>query len=371
MPKGFCIGDRILINAGDLHPLWNVSFGELDPFWILGASAAGHLHLMQARPREDAFVIRAYQDWIAVGVADGVGSRSLSRYGASFVANSLASELLRPFVPPLRPEPNQSSIEIRNPLWETTLAKFSQSPDRLALGASELGNAGTVGWWDIPITSAISSFGAQNDLMREPNVQTETIDAASTSNENGLDRQGIERVFQRTHTGIRKYAESLNVDHRELSCTALGFLMNVNTGVYAIGLVGDGAMLAFTADGQVISLLQLDDRDDLQSVQTINSANWQEHFVCEIQSAPTQDYSAFFAMTDGVANDLLYVPLDQMHAWAQELYAQVWAQPNPTQAALQILNQLATQKIVGSYDDRTLVMLTRRKLSDANRENHV
>ena len=102
MKQGFAIGDRILGLSGDTHPDWSVAHAVLQSYQIIGASAAGKLHLAKGTPRDDAFAIRSYGPWLAVGVSDGVGSRPLSRYGATYVAEALASLLLRSFVPPLQ-----------------------------------------------------------------------------------------------------------------------------------------------------------------------------------------------------------------------------------------------------------------------------
>src|SRR5438105_2012236 len=103
MHSGFVVGDRILgVSSGDTHPLWTAAYGVLGPYWILLASAVGQLHLAQEQSRDDAVVARSAGAWLAVAMADGVGSRPLSRYGATYVADSLASKLLQRLLPPVQ-----------------------------------------------------------------------------------------------------------------------------------------------------------------------------------------------------------------------------------------------------------------------------
>lgn len=92
---GFVVGDRILGQAADSHPDWCVGFGQLGRFTCVGASAIGKYHLREARPRDDAFAVRAAGPWLAAVVADGAGSRPRSRYGASFAVEALCEHLLR------------------------------------------------------------------------------------------------------------------------------------------------------------------------------------------------------------------------------------------------------------------------------------
>ena len=77
------------------------------PYLVVGASAIGHLHLYHQTPRDDAFVIRCVDPWLAVVVSDGVGSRPFSRYGATCVAEVLSAYLLQPFTSLARGGPEQ------------------------------------------------------------------------------------------------------------------------------------------------------------------------------------------------------------------------------------------------------------------------
>jgi len=60
---------------------------------VVGASVRGKLHIHNKFPRDDAFAARSNGTWLAVAVSDGVGSRKLSRYGASFAVSRLCTRL--------------------------------------------------------------------------------------------------------------------------------------------------------------------------------------------------------------------------------------------------------------------------------------
>jgi hypothetical protein len=106
--RGLVVGDRILAMSADTHADWCAAYGQVGPVRVLAGSAVGQLHLREGKPRDDAFAIRSAGTWLAVAVADGVGSRSLSRVGSSFVVEGLCEQLLREVVatPPAPPQPS-------------------------------------------------------------------------------------------------------------------------------------------------------------------------------------------------------------------------------------------------------------------------
>lgn len=58
---------------------------------MVGASVRGRLHVYNKVPRDDAFAVRSNGLWLAIAVSDGVGSRPLSRFGASLAVNRLCT----------------------------------------------------------------------------------------------------------------------------------------------------------------------------------------------------------------------------------------------------------------------------------------
>src|SRR5947207_341533 len=101
MPNNFAFGDRGLSAAGDTHPNWTMSHAVAGKHLVVGASAVGQIHLRGSLPRDDAFIIRGSGQWIAIAMADGVGSRPLSRYGATYAVEALTAALLRTLAEPL------------------------------------------------------------------------------------------------------------------------------------------------------------------------------------------------------------------------------------------------------------------------------
>ena len=91
----FSIGDPIPSRLTDRHIHTRANSKRAATYCVVGASVRGRLHEYNETPRDDAFVARCDGRWLAVAVSDGLGSRSLSRYGASFAANKLCTRFFR------------------------------------------------------------------------------------------------------------------------------------------------------------------------------------------------------------------------------------------------------------------------------------
>jgi hypothetical protein len=87
----FSIGDPIPSGLTDRYIDTRANSKRLGTYCVVGASVRGRLHEYNQTPRDDAFAARCNGKWLAVAVSDGVGSRPLSRYGASFVVNKLCT----------------------------------------------------------------------------------------------------------------------------------------------------------------------------------------------------------------------------------------------------------------------------------------
>lgn len=416
MPTGFVIGDRGLGASGDTHPAWMMAHTQSGPYLIVGASAAGQLHLAKQLPRDDAFLIRSIGSWLAVAVADGVGSRPLSRYGATYAVESLTSQLLRPFTAlpkPAKPEPSiKTSSSVRNDLappsaaeelelvpfelksfheakrsireiFMTTLSSWRQkqgenlSPSLPEKVSQEFLQVASVGWWPSPDFSASHEKLQQGvQASRSTQFKDPTVTAVPGQVEGESQSQLllgdinllpiVRKAFDKSHQGLRHHAESLGIELKELGCTALALLLNIETGTGAVGQIGDGAILGLTTHGKVEELVHAPDTDDPQATYTLNSSNFDQYLAVSVFDPPAiSPYVAFFIMSDGVSGDLLYSsrPLEE---WATPLNGNVLAAPSPAQAATGMLNWLASYRIQGSWDDRTLVVITRREKSHGN-----
>lgn len=421
MLTGFVVGDRGLGPSGDTHPAWMMAHAVAGPYFVVGASAIGQIHLARRAPRDDAFVIRAAGSWLSVAVADGVGSRPFSRYGATYVAEALSALLLRPLVPPLKladaPQAAPQSLKRGNlappsrvqevPLrvgvarlkrrmrlklclrpkrgvrlkpgvvsLVAGLRDWTLALDRIeARQSSDWPQAASIGWWppgartepSAPeaglLTGAmhlpVGSGGEPSGMS--PKVPDDTrVDLVEI----------VKQAFIKTHLGLREHARSLDLELADLSCTALALLLNVETGEAAVGQVGDGAILGLTAQGKVLDLVQPPDTGDPQATYTLNKPSFEQHLARGlIARAPADPFVAFFVMTDGLSGDLLYSPRpDALEEWAQKVDHNLRASPSPAQAGAGMLNWLATYEVKGSWDDRTLVVITHRERDHGNRD---
>lgn len=91
----FSIGDPIPSRLTDRHTDLRANSKRAGTYCVVAASVRGRLHEHSQTPRDDAFVARGDGTWLAAAVSDGLGSRPLSRYGASFAVNRLCTSLLR------------------------------------------------------------------------------------------------------------------------------------------------------------------------------------------------------------------------------------------------------------------------------------
>jgi len=94
MNRPFARGDPLPTTLAYSHTDKRRCSATLGRYHIVSASARGKLHVSNNTPRDDAIAIRAEGEWLAVAVADGVGSRQHSRYGAAFTVNQLCSRLI-------------------------------------------------------------------------------------------------------------------------------------------------------------------------------------------------------------------------------------------------------------------------------------
>lgn len=384
MASGFVVGDRGLGAAGDTHPAWSIGHAEVGPYLVVGASAIGRLHLAHGQPRDDAFVVRAIGEWLAAAVADGLGSRPFSRFGATYAVESLTAQLLRilatpgdfnsqvtnegpsewqdmaplPYVEPVSMRPTTVSerpINLSGRKKRSALGVLSkprhQRANSVALSRRRLvtmRQAGSLGWW--PVVD-----------------RQQTLEKNQTST-GQLDLNQIMRdAFEKTHLGLREHARGLGLELAELGCTALALLFNWRDGRIAVGQVGDGAILGLT-DTDLDELITTEDTGDPQATYTLTGVNFSGHLVTRaIDSAEAQKIRAIYLMTDGVSNDLLYSPRTPAFVeWARRVKRNLILSQSPVQAAVGMLNWLATYRVTGSWDDRTLVVITRKEEPNAD-----
>lgn len=414
MSTGFAIGDRGLGASGDIHPQWMMAHAEIGPYLVVGASSIGQIHLARQLHRDDAFVIRAVGPWLAVAVADGVGSRPLSRYGATYVVESLTALILRKLAPSTREAnktaatnalathnqasapPHKEDAEIKNLAPPLSLEQLelrpwfefsSPAPDsnrsmvdppahvsNRELPPQEFLQVGSIGWWLSPtlkgaLTHPTQTSTAAPQQFKPPGpVVAHNQHASGADLPSAIDSAGLieimNQAYTNTHLGLHQHAISLGVDVTDLSCTALAFLLNVETGQTIIGQIGDGAVLGLSAEGKVEELVHGEDTGDPQSTYTISRPNYSKHLaIASIDHPKDHPFKAFYVMTDGLSGDLLYSK-SSADEWAKALNANVQAASATSVAAAQMLNWLSTYQVKGSWDDRTLVVIMQRERND-------
>jgi hypothetical protein len=393
MSFAFVVGDRAL-SGEDTHPLWMAAYAMADDYLVVGASAVGQMHLARGRPRDDAFAVRAHSPWVVVAVSDGVGSRPLSRYGSAYVTDVLSALLLRALKPAV-PDPEAAAA------LPTQRPKLAPSPDlpsirfpqssaskRAAVSAPIFGKI--INWLSAsfrtvggPIEEATSPKSlpplyqaasiawqpsqpfadAHNRAVTGPPVYQEQESETQSPITAPVNLHEVMRqAFQKTHHGLREHALSLGLTLSDLACTALALILNVETGEVAAAQVGDGAVLGLTAEGSVVKLVHGEQTGDSQSTYTLNGPDFEQHLAITSMARRQDDpFMALYVMTDGVSGDLLYSPMqDMLTEWARKVDSNLHNAPTPAQAAGGMLNWLATYEVPGSWDDRTLVVITRK-----------
>ncbi|PDW00656.1 protein phosphatase 2C domain-containing protein [Candidatus Chloroploca asiatica] len=429
MLNGFIFGDRGLGASGDTHPLWSLGHALVEPYLVLGTSAVGQLHLGRGWPRDDAFMVRSLGPWVAVAVADGVGSRPLSRYGSTYAVEALSALLVRPFAVSLSevrtsPRPGLThpaatglappaaieDAELKWPLGDKGRDKgrgkgrgkrrgkgidqlsglFTKAPGSPPSVVDpplrdDLQQGGSVGWW-LPAGDLVASpdlamlpttpVAAQHSPGRpQPTPTSAPVSGTPAASQRATlpntaatpvepDLLGvINQAFEQTHLGLRDHAQRLGLELSDLGCTALALLFNRETGCCAVGQVGDGAMLGLRASGEVEELVAAPDPGDGQSVYTLNRPNFQRYLAAKVlQPSQANPFIALYVMTDGLSGDLLYSSQqDTLRNWATAVRGNLLQASSPVQAAAGMLNWLATYQVTGSWDDRTLVVITQRE----------
>lgn len=320
--SGFIVGDRIISLAFSTHPDWSAGFGRHYGFSFVGASAIGQLHLREGKNREDAFLVRSRGTWLVLLVADGVGSAELGGWGASLAVNFFAEELLRAL--PARQGSDDVS-DNRKKRWRGYGAKLSPS---LALQ-----EVGTLAFY------RKRDFGEENQTLSAEELP--------------------DRVFQaleKTHAFLVATARRENREPRSLATTLLGVLFDAVTLEGLAFQIGDGLILSVST---VTSTPLLDTPDfAVGETAVLTQGNWREW--CRWGFLKWGESQAVILMTDGVADDCLYPPPQNvLQRFGQDLVRELTKVPDEETAARRLLFWLSEYTAPSSFDDRTVVALYR------------
>ncbi|MFJ5779775.1 protein phosphatase 2C domain-containing protein [Streptomyces sp. NPDC093094] len=357
----FTVGDRQLRDESFTQPDWCAAYGGVGQYAVVGASALGRQHSYNGRPREDAFAARSDGRWLAVAVADGVGSRPHSRYGATLCAERLADHLLQgaaqcqqsndlPHAEPVvqaeglppasdsAPDAGESSLLVEALVAGGPLGEFPPAlePSVQRLMESSAEHAATLTW---------------NRRLPGP-ASLETAQDMTPAELQAL----VRAAFVATRDDLDNFAESRGLTARDLSCALLGVVLDTHDGRGAGGHIGDGAIAVLDHAHAPRPLVDPPAPAEPGAVYAISHPRWETYLAtAPFTAEPGQPPPSLLLMTDGVSVDHLYPPPEGVYEQAcRDIQAQLSGLP-PGYAALKLVHWLATYRLPGSFDDRTLV----------------
>lgn len=374
-PRNFAVGDRPLDRARDAHPDWTAGFGLLNEHSLIGASAIGRLHLREGTPRDDAFSARSSGPWLAVAVADGAGSRPLSRLGAALAADTLTRAMLEQTAqaepPPAaaaggRTGPTSTDKDGNLPERSSRRSMFSRR-SRPAAVSEESTQAKPPG--ELPQPQAVVTFADTRSSgtlawHRNEDVGVQALERPRQRGEDAL-RRDLEAVMQtafgKTHDRLATYADAHELELGDLTCTLLGLLIDTRGGSLAAGHVGDGAIALLDTQTGVERLAAAPTPPDQGEVYAITQLDWENYFAVEARPpSRTTTVASCMLMSDGVHDDCKHPPPDEIFStFVQDMDREMRSDPDPADNANRLVNFLATYEKPGSYDDRTLAIVAR------------
>lgn len=369
--RGLVVGDRILALSADSHADWCAAYGQWGQYRFVGASAIGKLHLREKRPRDDAFAIRAAGSWLAIAVADGIGSRPYSRYGASFAVEALCEHLLREA---LGIAPSEQTGE-----EHPTVQQDDKPAQKEAASKSQ-----RLGWLSpligrfvnppreqisLPVTFEVPSLLLPSDeraiacgtlawYLPFPHNTAEgaSVKALSPS---VVDDEAVRRAFRNARQSLEQFALSRGFQLRDLHCTLLGILLNTETGAVAAGHIGDGLIAALHPVFGAHPIVEAPTPSEVGETYVFTQDNWEEHIAIRVLSPEeAMGIATFYLMSDGVADDCTHPPPEDIfQRWARDIDREMRKEEPLAQKATRLLRWLATYEVRGSWDDRTLVIV--------------
>lgn len=320
MNREFRRGDPCPSQLTNKHKDMRANSAQLGKYCVIGASVRGKLHIHNEVPRDDAFAVHSNPNgtWLAVAVSDGVGSRNLSRYGASYAVNKLCTRLLDGVV-----KAKHGKAFGLSALSQPVASKQPCSDDRL------------------------TDIGDSNGLTPQLRELEEVV----------------RNAFRSTRVDVEEFAREQKVLLEDLHCTLLGLILNVETGLVGVGQIGDGLILGFTDEKKAVSLTESPIPDELGATYLLTQDNWEQYFrTGSLSTEEAQHFTTFYLMTDGVADDCQYgPPADILQRWANDMDREIRLLPFPKKTAQRLKRYLATYQAKGSFDDRTLVAVYRKE----------
>lgn len=325
----FKIGDRISRALDDEPEENRGEAGRANSFYVVGASARGRLHYHNGTPRDDAFAARFDGTWLAVAVADGAGSKKLSRHGASFLVNRLCIRLLQAVNPskvPGHPADFKAHYLPATGLVNSTTSITEKTP------LQQLG--------ELYVANTLPDIKEQSRL------------------------EGIVlKAFRQTRIDLERFAKRKMVSLEDFHSTLLGVVLNTETMEMGIGQIGDGLILGLSDAQEAVILVEPLATDDPAASYFITQDDWEQYKdIRGMNGTEVNRFSTFYLMTDGVANDCQYgPPANILEMWARDMDREIRLVPSLEATAERLKNYLASYKAKGSFDDRTLVVIYRNR----------
>lgn len=275
------------------------------------------------RGREDSLLVRSKGDWLAVALADGVGSAPRGVWGATFAVSVFTDWILTrlPYVSsrkPLRRLRRRDSQEVSLPCPME--------------GWSEVG---VLAWFQ-------NEEGEEGEPPSWEDIRTYLFEAGAY-----------------THGFLKHLAQRENRSESDFATTLLFCLLNTAERQGMFFHVGDGAILGAQRGGRGV-LLSVQRENDPGETPVLTQPDWQEY--CRIGSFDFRKdrLEALFLMTDGLADDCLFgPPEDIIDRFVQDLLREIRSSRNPGEAARRLVFWLGTYALPGSFDDRTLAVVYR------------
>jgi len=377
---GFEVGDSILDLAGDTHADWMAVFGQVGQWTCVAASAAGHMHIREGTPRDDACAIRSVGPWLAVAVADGAGSRPNSRYGASYAVASLCEHMLRLVQgvgseqPPAEtdaapcPNPVAPTQQAGSPLFGcfprlTWLARLIRTR---ALQQPESSPSPSQSFAEQPVmqvfAQSISALPRNEARFAWGTLGWRRQERSHIEANNTPDlAECVRGAFHATREGLEVYAKQRGMHIGEVHCTLLGLLLDTRTGALGVGQIGDGLISCLHPGLGARPLVEPPVTGNVGETYVLTQSDWKRYLaVRALEPGETAGVSTLYIMTDGVAEDCTHPPPEGIfERWSRDIEKELRNASDPPAAAVKLMRWLATYQARGSWDDRTLAVLMR------------
>lgn len=320
--QGFVAGDRVL-SSFNTHPDWLAVFGDLGGLAFVGGSVVGRLHRKMRKGREDSLLVRSKGDWLALALADGVGSAPKGVWGATLAVSVFTD-------------------------WVLSKLPYVSSRKRRLRGKSAASFAGGCfpfpeGWHEVGV---LSWFQNEEEDSEEPppweDIKEYLLEAGAY-----------------THSFLQSIAQREERPESDFATTLLFCLCNVAKRKGMFFHVGDGAILGVQRGGKSL-LLSLQEGQDTSETAVLTQPDWREYCRVGFFDFRKDRLEALLLMTDGLADDCLYGPPEDItDRFVRDLLREIRSSSSFEEAARRLVFWLGTYEVPGSFDDRTLAVVYR------------